>query len=111
MAQGDTRLGIKQWGPQTTHQQPTEFRTFQNAVINNAGPFFNLLSKTRFGGYNPASHQSQDLQILHELAYLVFIGGAPLIPDDGGEGNQNKSEDNTKEVLKHCKGELDKVKN
>ena len=108
---GDTKLGIRQSGSQTTHEQPAQFRTFQNAVINNAGPFFNFLSKTRFGGYNPGSHQSQALQILHELAHLVYSGGGPLIPDDGGEGNEDKSEDKTKEILKHCKAEVDKIRN
>lgn len=68
---GDTQLGIKQSGQQTTYEQPTQYRTFQRAVINNAGSFFNPLSKTRFGGYNPGSNQSQVLQILHELGHLV----------------------------------------
>jgi hypothetical protein len=108
---GDTQLGIRQSGPQTTYESPTQYRTFQNAVINNAGPFFNLLSKTRFGGYNPGSNQSQVFQILHELAHLVYSGGAPLIPDDSGPTKKVDSEVNTKEVLKHCKGEIDKIEN
>jgi hypothetical protein len=107
---GDTQLGIQQSGPQTTYNTPTEYRTFQNAVINNAGPFFNLLSKTRFGGYNPGSNQSQVLEILHELAHLVYGGGAPLIPDDSGPTKKVDSEQNTREILKHCKGEINKVK-
>lgn len=115
MAHKDTKLGIQQSGTQTTHSTypntTTEFRTFQNAVINNAGPFFNLLSKTRFGGYNPGSNQSQTLQILHELAHLVYSGGAPLIPDDSGPTKNVDSDMNTREILKHCKSKIDKIKN
>ena len=108
---GDTKLGIQQSGPQTTYNQPTQYRTYQNAVINNAGPFFNILSQTRIGGYASGSSQSQVLQILHELAHLVYSGDNPLIPDDAGPTKKVDSEDNTKEILKHCRGEIDKVKN
>lgn len=108
---GDTQLGIEQSGPQTTYESPTQYRTFQNAVINNAGPFFNPFSRSRVGGYNPGSNQSQVLQILHELAHLVYSGGAPLIPDDFGPTKKVDSEANTREVLKHCKDEINKIKN
>jgi hypothetical protein len=95
----------------TYPQTITEYRTFQNAVINNAGPFFNSSSKTQFGGYRPGSNQSQALQILHELGHLVYSGGKPLILDDSGPTKRVDSDDNTKEILKHCKSEIDKIKN
>ncbi len=58
-------------------------------------------------------HQSQALQILHELAHMVYQNGKPLIPGDHDPNDPytDKSEDNTKEVLKHCKAEVDAIKN
>ncbi len=108
---GDSKLGIEMSGQQTLHYSPVQFRTFQKAVINNAGPFFSLLSKTRIGNYDPARNQSQVLQILHELAHLVYKNGAPLIPDDAGKTKTKESDENTEEILKHCKTEIDKIKN
>jgi YD repeat-containing protein len=108
---GDTKLGIEMSGSQVMHYNPIEFRTFQKAVINNAGPFFNILSKTRFGNYGPGQNQSKVLQLLHELAHLVYDKGAPLIPDDSGPTKTKESDENTEEVLKHCKAEIDKIKN
>jgi hypothetical protein len=112
---GNTKLGIIQSGSITYHttypNTATEYRTFQSAVINRDGPFFNRFSQTRFGGYDPGRNQSQVLQILHELAHLVYSGGAPLIPDDAGKTKKVDSDVNTREVLKHCKSEIDKIKN
>jgi len=108
---GNKKLGIIQSGRQTTHEQPTQYRTFQNAIINNDGPFFNHFSGTRIGGYDPGRNQSQVLQILHELAHLVFSGGAPLIPDDSGPTKKVDPDANTEKVLSHCKGEINKIKN
>jgi YD repeat-containing protein len=108
---GDKKLGIIQSGQQTTYNNPTEYRTYQSAVINKDGPFFNRFSNTRIGGYDPGRNQSQVLQILHELAHLVYSGGSPLIPDDAGKTKKVDSDANTSEVLKHCKSEIDKIKN
>ena len=108
---GDTKLGIQQSGPQTVYGQPVEYRSYQKAVINNAGPFFNLNSTTRIGGYGPGSNRSQVLQLLHEVAHLVYKNGATLIPDDAGRTKKVDSDVNTREILKHCKGEIDKIKN
>ena len=82
---------------------PVEFRRFQSAVINNAGPFFNLLSKTRIGNYDPARNQVKALQILHELAHLVFQNGTPLIPDDSGPTKSKEADENTDEILNTAK--------
>jgi YD repeat-containing protein len=109
----NTSTGIKMSGATTPVGNPVQYRVFQNAVVNNSGPFFNILSKTKIGKiYDPGRHQSQVLQILHELAHMVFKNGSPLIPGDVDPNNSSdKSEENTEEVLKHCKAEVDAIKN
>jgi RHS repeat-associated protein len=110
----DTKLGIRMSGPQTDHikagSSAPVYRTYDKAVINGNGPFYNRFSKTRFGNYDPGKAQSQSLQILHELGHMVYKNGKPLLADDGGSGLEGVSEDNTKEILKHCKAEIDKIK-
>ena len=110
---GNTQTGIRMSGGTSFVGNPVQYRVFQNAVINNNGPFISIISKTRIGGYDPGRHQSQVLQILHELAHMIYQNGNTLIPGDVDLSNPSidKSDDNTKEVLNHCKVEVDAVKN
>lgn len=73
-------------------------------------PFYNVRSKTRFGGYNPGQARSQALQILHELGHAVYKDGKPVIEVDGG--NPELSTKNTEFILKdcQCRAEIDKIK-
>jgi len=87
------------------------YRRFETVVVNRDGPFFNPRSPARVGGYPPGSRRSQALQILHEVAHKVKgPNGGWLIPDDGPAAPSGQSERNTAEILKHCKGEIDKIK-
>ncbi|MER3453520.1 MAG: hypothetical protein C4344_07875 [Acidimicrobiia bacterium] len=109
---GDTVTGIRMSNPVNVQNAATgaRYRRFETVVVNRDGPFFNSSSPARVGGYPSGSRWSQALQILHEVAHMVQnpAGGGWLIPDDGE--NARQSEQNTAEILKHCKGEIDKIK-
>jgi hypothetical protein len=91
--------------------QDPAYRLFHKGLVNSNGPFFYMLSPARIGNYNPASRESRVLQILHELAHMVFKpdgkgGFEPLIPNDGGSGGADSST-NTQTVLDKCKTEIE----
>ncbi len=86
------------------------YRRWGTATVNTNGPFLNPRSTARIGGHSPGSRRSRALQILHEVAHKVpgKASDGGLIPGDGTDGKL--SEANTEEILKHCKSEIDKIK-
>jgi RHS repeat-associated protein len=108
----NTTIGIEQGGGATdvtNAQTGARYRQWKTVTVNTNGPFLSPRSTSRIGGYPPASRQSRALQLLHEIAHKVPKDSGGLIPDDGGK--PDLSEKNTKEVLKHCKDEIGKIKN
>ena len=89
------------------------FRIFENATVNNRGPF---MRTGTFGNYTGRAGRA--LAILHEMAHMIrtgqvrdsngrVVGSAYLIPDDGAATNQ--SETNTALIEEKCKKELDLI--
>ena len=46
-----------------------------------------------------------------ELGHLVYSGGKTSLLDDSDPQKKVDSETNTREILKHCQGQIDKIKN
>jgi YD repeat-containing protein len=92
--------------------QKKAYRVFETATVNSFGPFFNPKSPAKIGGYYPASRESRVLQILHELAHMIYKSNYELlIPNDLGSGLEGQSEINTDTILNDnkCKAEIDKL--
>jgi hypothetical protein len=98
-----------------------------SAIINQTGGFFatTYLSEGKsyntplfgkndtFNGYAANTLQSRVLQVLHELGHIILKDGTHLLGIDGnGIMGKNKplSQENTDEVLKNCKAEIDALK-
>ena len=105
----DDKTGIRQEDFEANVQTPAgRFRRWKTVTVNTNGPFLNPRSTARIGNYPPGSRESRVTQILHEVAHKVpGAAGGGLIPDDGG--NPKLSEQNTDEVLKHCRSEIEKI--
>lgn len=92
----------------------TAFRVFGRVQIDGRGPFFSIQSRARIGGYAAGTLESRIVQILHELAHMVFKeSGDNLIGDDGGSASSTSSATNTDMILDagngngNCRTEID----
>jgi YD repeat-containing protein len=81
------------------------YRVFGIVRINSKGPFIDSYNKVKFGGYDAGETRSQVLQVLHELAHLVYNAKGPLIVNDGGDST--KSEPNTAIIKDACQKEIE----
>ncbi|MBK8812874.1 MAG: hypothetical protein IPN69_19385 [Acidobacteria bacterium] len=95
----------------------TGFRVFGRVRIEQRGPFFNGQSRAKIGGYDANTFESRILQILHELAHMIYkpYPGNTLIEDDGGDSSKSSSNTNkikdTGEGNGDCKKEIDAIAN
>lgn len=115
LSSSENDVGIKQWGTTSTIMYApngTNYRLFEHAVVNNNGPFFSAFYpgtstvRPRIGStsaYNAGSRKAQALMILHELAHLIQMagGGGYLIPGDGDDANQSRTNTNTIDAQCH----------
>jgi len=115
LSSNENDVGIKQWGAETSvtyAPNGTQYRLFDNAVVNNNGPFFSAFYpgsstvRPRIGStsaYAAGSRQAQALMMLHELAHLIRKsgGGDYLIPGDGDDPDQSKTNTNTIDAACH----------
>jgi hypothetical protein len=92
---------------------PQAYRKSETAIVNRNGPFFKHDSPAWIGDYRPISRESRVLQILHEVAHLVYknngLGSDNVIPDDKGSGKEGQSVKNTQAIKDLCKTEIEKL--
>ena len=106
-------VGIRMTNPMTPSVDKDRlalYRDFERIEVNTNGPFLNPFSRasTRdFGDYNHGSLATQILQVLHEVGHMTYKDAAIVLPNDGG--NSELSAQNTTEVLKHCRNEIDRL--
>ena len=84
------------------------YRLFDEALINNNGPFFVVPPPTglRFqvGRFPAATRRAKALMLLHELGHLIRGPSGWLLPNDGGDATL--SDRNTRTVESRCLEQL-----
>ena len=109
----DIGIEMKNIGTVSDANKPPYARLPNTATVNTDGPFYNTFYTSRqglplrpnIGEFKAGSIEAQVLQILHELAHLVYGTDAkPLIPYDGD--NKNQSTANTDRVQDACKQQI-----
>jgi RHS repeat-associated protein len=100
------------------------YRFAVSSKVNTNGPFFqtnlffpigsnNRVNTPRIGSYPPATRRSRAIQMLHELAHLIWLGPDKqndpiwLIPDDGVQNGSAQSEQNTEDIKHFCSSEIE----
>ena len=83
------------------------YRLFDKAVINTAGPFYNMklsvASPTvpNVGSFRPNSPEARATILLHEMGHLIQgADGHWLLPNDGNNAEQSKQ--NTATIEDRC---------
>jgi hypothetical protein len=102
-----------------------------NGSFVRQSPLSSSLPLSHFGGYPPGSLRSRVLQLLHEMGHLtntalgyafkdIKVNGKmrryllrtahPLLPYDGADNQKSLSEQNTDEVMRHCRDQINQLK-
>lgn len=88
------------------------YRVYPIIIFNQSGPFFIKFDRTgKVGGYDSGYGRSDMLQMLHDLAHIVFdANGIPLIINDG-PGTGVDPESNSVIVKQACQKEIEAAYN
>jgi RHS repeat-associated protein len=129
---GGTNSGLPNFGhPFVTGGAYYGYFAPSSFVVNTNGPFIRQGGNVPgIGNYPSGSLQSRVLQLLHELGHVTITGSGftgsglarnitrrgyvragLLLEVDSGSNPLTSSGANTREVLKHCKGEIDALGN
>ncbi|PYT00901.1 MAG: hypothetical protein DMF63_04330 [Acidobacteria bacterium] len=105
-----SQIGGKTTLTATKTLQDLAYRVFDSGTVNRYGPFKDARAP-RVGQYNSASRESRVLQVLHELAHMIYKPGGTsglLIQDDSGSGEGDSAE-NTEEIYQTCKDQINNL--
>jgi hypothetical protein len=113
----DNPAGINMFGPiinVTDFETGLNYRLFENALVNQTGPFYQSINYQSQGYFHKIGHFSANTRearvsmLLHELGHLMpGSDGRWLLQDDGGD--QVQSAANTLIVMNKCSKQIESL--